>query len=151
MPSPAGRFDLPTIIARTPEASILQNDIFDRKPSSRWHRGRAVLLGDAAHPTTPNLGQGACMAIEDGIVLARSIVESATYDEAFTRFHRGRARRTAQTVRMSRWWGRFGLWKHPALVALRDGAMRYAPEGWMERGGSSAVLLRPGRSSDHCP
>ncbi len=137
-------FGLPEIFARTPEASILQNDIFDRPPARRWHRGRAVLLGDAAHPTTPNLGQGACMAIEDAVVLARSLVQAADAEQAFTRFHRARARRTAQIVRLSRWWGRAGLWKHPALVALRDGIMRYGPEGWMERAGAVQYAYDPG-------
>ena len=137
-------FDVPDIIAHTPEDCILQNDIYDREPANRWHRGRAVLLGDAAHPTTPNLGQGACMAIEDAIVLARAIVEAENPGKAFTRFHRRRARRTAQIVRMSRWWGRVGLWKHPALTALRDGAIRWGPEGWMERAGAAQYSYDPG-------
>jgi 2-polyprenyl-6-methoxyphenol hydroxylase-like FAD-dependent oxidoreductase len=137
-------FDLPAIFAHTPERAILQNDIYDRAPARTWHRGRAVLLGDAAHPTTPNLGQGACMAIEDAIVLARAIVEAGDCGEAFARFHRRRARRTAQIVRMSRWWGRVGLWKHPALTALRDGAIRYGPDGWMERAGAAQYCYDPG-------
>jgi len=137
-------FDLPAIFAATPEPCILQNDIYDREPARRWHRGRAVLLGDAAHPTTPNLGQGACMAIEDAIVLARALVEAGSLEEACTRFHRRRARRTAQIVRMSRWWGRVGLWKHPALTALRDGAIRYGPDGWMERAGAAQYRYDPG-------
>lgn len=137
-------FGIPEIIGSTPEHCILQNDIFDRRPADRWHRGRAVLLGDAAHPTTPNLGQGACMAIEDAVVLARSIAEARHCDEAFTRFHERRSRRTARAVRMSRWWGRVGLWKHPVLVALRNGVMRYGPPGWMERGGAAQYCYDPG-------
>jgi 2-polyprenyl-6-methoxyphenol hydroxylase-like FAD-dependent oxidoreductase len=137
-------FDLPAIFTHTPERSILQNDIYDRPPSRRWHRGRAVLLGDAAHPTTPNLGQGACMAIEDAVVLARAIAEARDSDEAFARFHRRRSRRTTQIVRMSRWWGRAGLWKHPALTALRDGLIRYGPDGWMERAGAAQYTYDPG-------
>ena len=137
-------FGIPEVIASTPESMILQNDIFDRKPAPRWHRGRVVLLGDAAHPTTPNLGQGACMAIEDAIVLARSVVEAPDCEAAFTRFHHSRARRTASTVRLSRWWGRVGLWKHPVMVALRNGVMRYGPDGWMERGGTAQYCYDPG-------
>ncbi len=137
-------FGIPEIIASTPEHSILQNDIFDRTPSRHWHRGRAVLLGDAAHPTTPNLGQGACMAIEDAIVLTRSIVEAEDCDEAFTRFHGSRSRRTAGIVRLSRVWGRVGLWKHPALVALRDAVLRHGPDGWMERAGAAQYGYDPG-------
>lgn len=55
-----------------------------------WHKGRVVLLGDAVHATTPHLGQGAGMAIEDSIVLAEEIARAATPDEAFTAY---RARR----------------------------------------------------------
>jgi len=137
-------FGIPEIVAHTPELAILQNDIFDRKPARRWHRGRAVLLGDAAHPTTPNLGQGACMAIEDAIVLARSIVRARTRDEAFERFHASRFRRTARIVRLSRWWGRVGLWKHPAMVAFRNGVIRSGPPGWMERGAAAQYGYDPG-------
>jgi 2-polyprenyl-6-methoxyphenol hydroxylase-like FAD-dependent oxidoreductase len=137
-------FDIPEIIAHTPTHLILQNDVFDRPPARRWHRGRAVLIGDAAHPTTPNLGQGACMAIEDAIVLARCIVEARDGDAAFARFHAHRSSRTAQIVLLSRWWGRVGLWKHPALVALRNGAIRGSPDGWIERAGAAQYYYDPG-------
>jgi 2-polyprenyl-6-methoxyphenol hydroxylase-like FAD-dependent oxidoreductase len=137
-------FDLPAVLSATPEDRILQNDIYDRLPARRWHRGRAVLLGDAAHPTTPNLGQGACMAIEDAVVLARTLVEARDPEDAFARFHRRRARRTAQIVRMSWWWGRVGLWKHPALTGLRDGLIRLGPTGWMERAGAAQYCYDPG-------
>ena len=58
------------LINTTNEGSILRNDIYDMNPIQRWVRGRVALLGDAAHPMTPNLGQGACQAIEDAVVLA---------------------------------------------------------------------------------
>ncbi|MBV8896591.1 MAG: FAD-dependent monooxygenase [Acidobacteriaceae bacterium] len=61
---------IPEIVARTSASSIIQNDIIDRPPLSWWGRGPVTLLGDAAHATTPNLGQGACQALEDAIVLA---------------------------------------------------------------------------------
>jgi len=60
---------VPEIIEGTPENAILQNDIIDRRPLQWWGRGTSTLLGDAAHPTTPNLGQGACQALEDAVVL----------------------------------------------------------------------------------
>ena len=64
---------VPELIATTLPGRVLRNDIVDRPPTSRWASGRAVLIGDAAHPTTPNLGQGGCMAIEDAAVLARRL------------------------------------------------------------------------------
>jgi 2-polyprenyl-6-methoxyphenol hydroxylase-like FAD-dependent oxidoreductase len=93
-----------------------------------------VLLGDAAHPTTPNLGQGACLAIEDAVVLARTIAAGDDWESAFARYHRARGRRTARITRLSRWWGATGLWTAPPLVRLRDGAYRVAPGALFEAG-----------------
>ena len=81
-------YGLPELFARTPSERILQNDIFDRNPARTWHRRRVVLLGDAAHPTTPNLGQGACLAIEDAVVLARAIARFDDCESAFSYYHR---------------------------------------------------------------
>lgn len=50
--------------------NIIRTDLFDFKPISKWTDGRVALIGDAAHATTPNLGQGACQAIEDALVIA---------------------------------------------------------------------------------
>jgi salicylate hydroxylase len=55
--------------------------IFDREPSEVWTRGRITLMGDAAHPTMPNLAQGANMAIEDAIVLARNLARHGDHVE----------------------------------------------------------------------
>lgn len=66
-----------------------------------WHRGRVVLLGDAAHATTPHLGQGAGMAIEDSIVLAEEIDRQATPEDAFNAFHARRFSRCQYIVESS--------------------------------------------------
>jgi 3-hydroxybenzoate 6-monooxygenase len=60
--------------------------IGDRDPIRHWHKGRVVLLGDAAHPTLQSLAQGACMAIEDGQCLADCIaVANVDFEAAFRR------------------------------------------------------------------
>jgi 2-polyprenyl-6-methoxyphenol hydroxylase-like FAD-dependent oxidoreductase len=125
-------FGLPDLLARTPSAEILQNDSCDRRPARTWHRGRVVLLGDAAHPTTPNLGQGACMALEDAVVLARSIALASTAEEAFCGFERERAGRTARITRLSRLWGRVGLWRSAPAERLRNAVYRLTPAGMLE-------------------
>ncbi|MCO5554398.1 hypothetical protein L7F22_007928 [Adiantum nelumboides] len=58
------------LLIATPEVMILRRDIFDRVPIFNWSKGRVTLLGDSAHAMQPNMGQGGCMAIEDGYQLA---------------------------------------------------------------------------------
>jgi 2-polyprenyl-6-methoxyphenol hydroxylase-like FAD-dependent oxidoreductase len=66
-----------------------------------WHKGRVVLLGDAVHATTPHLGQGAGMAIEDSIVLAEELARAETPGDAFTAWRARRFERCAYIVRES--------------------------------------------------
>ncbi|CAO2042473.1 unnamed protein product [Urochloa humidicola] len=58
------------LINATEEEAILRRDIYDRPPTMNWGKGRVTLLGDSVHAMQPNLGQGGCMAIEDGYQLA---------------------------------------------------------------------------------
>ena len=76
----------------------------DRDPIRHWHRGRVVLLGDAAHPTLQSLAQGACMAIEDGLCLATCIADaSGDHAAAFNRYEAARGVRTARVTLESRY------------------------------------------------
>jgi 3-hydroxybenzoate 6-monooxygenase len=78
--------------------------IGDRDPIRHWHKGRVVLLGDAAHPTLQSLAQGACMAIEDGQCLADCIVAAdGDYEAAFRRYESARVVRTARVTLESRY------------------------------------------------
>ena len=83
-------------------------------PLSRWSDGCVTLLGDAAHPMTPNLGQGACQALEDaavlqdasaGTVFTEEGINPAGWDEAIRAFNAARAERTARVQRTARVWG----------------------------------------------
>jgi salicylate hydroxylase len=77
--------------------------ISDRDPIRHWHRGRATLLGDAAHPTLQSLAQGACMAIEDAVCLA-GLIDTADRDfaAAFRNYETARLARTARVQLESR-------------------------------------------------
>ena len=76
----------------------------DRDPIRHWHKGRVVLLGDAAHPTLQSLAQGACMAIEDGCCLADCIADAGgDYGAAFRRYESTRSVRTARVTLESRY------------------------------------------------
>jgi 3-hydroxybenzoate 6-monooxygenase len=75
----------------------------DRDPIRHWHKGRVVLLGDAAHPTLQSLAQGACMAIEDGLCLADCIAAAnGDFQAAFRRYESARVVRTARVTFESR-------------------------------------------------
>jgi 2-polyprenyl-6-methoxyphenol hydroxylase-like FAD-dependent oxidoreductase len=118
---------IPQLIEATPEDEILKNGTYDRPPVRRWGRGRVTLLGDAAHPTTPNFGQGGCMAIEDAAVLARCLVEMEDVPAALRAFEARRYRRTAWITRESLRYGRVAQWQRAGAVRLRETLFRLAP------------------------
>lgn len=115
------------LICSTPEGTILRHDIYDRPVARRWGEGRVTLLGDAAHPTTPNLGQGACQAIEDAAVLMQCVAKQSPSRgpaEALRDYERRRMDRTAQVIRESARLGRVGQIRSPLLCAVRNLLMR---------------------------
>lgn len=84
--------------------SVTKSALYVREPMPQWSRGRTTLLGDAAHPMVPFMAQGACMAIEDAVVLSRCI-EGAGRDDlmaALARYEAARKARTAKVQRGSR-------------------------------------------------
>jgi len=115
------------LLDATPESAILRNDIYDRDPLSRWSEGRVTLLGDAAHPMTPNLGQGACQAIEDAVVLASCLANSPDIPTGLRDYETQRIPRTSQVVLASRRIGDFAQWENPLACGLRDLALRLTP------------------------
>jgi len=79
----------------------------DREPIAQWTFGRSTLLGDAAHPTTQYMAQGACMAIEDAVTLGEALrVHGNDVIKAFDLYQRSRVARTARIVLSSREMGR---------------------------------------------
>lgn len=118
---------IPQLIEATPGDEILKNGTYDRPPVRRWGRGRVTLLGDAAHPTTPNFGQGGCMAIEDAAVLARCLAETDDVPVALRAFEARRYRRTAWITRESLRYGRVAQWQRAGAVRLRETILRLAP------------------------
>ena len=93
------------LLDNTPVTQVEQRDLYDRAPELMWASGRVCLLGDAAHPMMPNLGQGGGMAIEDALVLGqelRRIGEQSAVPLALTKYNRNRALRAAAVQGMSR-------------------------------------------------
>ncbi|HVV15586.1 MAG TPA: FAD-dependent monooxygenase [Polyangia bacterium] len=120
-------FALPEAIGATPEGGILQNDLVDRKPARGYTRGRIALLGDAAHPATPNLGQGANMAIDDAIALARALRDETSLPAALARYERERLDRTRLIVKRSWSYGRPYRWTSRPAIRLRETMIRRTP------------------------
>ena len=125
-------FGIPEMISATPN-SILRNDLVDYKPLKTWTKGRITLLGDAAHPMLPNLGQGACTAIEDGFILARLIARKGANSEALIAYEAERIGRTTRLVIQSQQFGVPLVWTNPAAVWLRDKLFEHAPKSMTEK------------------
>jgi 2-polyprenyl-6-methoxyphenol hydroxylase-like FAD-dependent oxidoreductase len=114
---------VPEIVEGTPEDAILQNDIVDRPPLRWWGRGAVTLLGDAAHPSTPNLGQGACQALEDAVVLAHCLSGTRPVEAALRKYEHLRIRRTTAIVRNCWQTGKALQLDSPALESFRNWLM----------------------------
>ena len=95
------------VVEATPESAIVRTPALDRPPTWTWARGGVVLMGDASHPMTPNLGQGTCQAIEDAVLLSGLLAQRGSIDAAFRRFEKLRRARVAAIVLGARWIGRF--------------------------------------------
>jgi 2-polyprenyl-6-methoxyphenol hydroxylase-like FAD-dependent oxidoreductase len=93
-----------------------------------------VLIGDAAHATTPNLGQGACQAMEDAVVLAQEIKKSNDFSQAIRHFEQRRLKRTHMIARQSRFLGKIAQLENPLAIGLRNVFLRLTPESIKEKG-----------------
>jgi len=126
-------FEIPEMIAAASPDSILRDDLVDRPPLPRWSRGAVTLLGDAAHPMLPNLGQGACSAIEDGVVLARCLRNASTIPQALMAYETERIPRTTRLTSKSWQFGIMARWTNPLLIRLRELAFATTPDFVLRR------------------
>ena len=114
---------IPALLASAGPQDVIRRDVAElTAPLPSFHRGRTVLLGDAAHPMTPNLGQGACQALEDAAVLTR-LAEGAQPDSVaalLARYTADRLPRTTDVVRWSHRAATMTTWASPPAVAVRD-------------------------------
>jgi 2-polyprenyl-6-methoxyphenol hydroxylase-like FAD-dependent oxidoreductase len=117
---------IPALIEGTTPEVILRTPLYDRPALPRWNEGRVALLGDAAHPMLPNLGQGAAQAIEDAAVLAQELAAGDDVPSALERYAGRRRERADLVVKRSRQMARLAHLQNPALVRLRNALMRRA-------------------------
>ena len=89
------------VLYNTPKDKIILSEIHDLSPIKNWVNGNICLLGDAAHATTPNLGQGACQAIEDAYVLGTLLTQNSNVQEAFQQYNQLRISKAHLVVNTS--------------------------------------------------
>ncbi|AXX28987.1 Salicylate hydroxylase [Actinosynnema pretiosum subsp. pretiosum] len=118
---------IPALLAATPRDAVLRHDVHDLPPLPTFVRGRVALLGDAAHAMDPILGQGACQALEDAVVLADCLDTTPDVDTALARYDGSRRPRTLRVARRSARVGAVSLWSWPPAVAVRDRVARLVP------------------------
>jgi 2-polyprenyl-6-methoxyphenol hydroxylase-like FAD-dependent oxidoreductase len=117
---------IPELVAATPADAIIRSPLYDRPALRRLSVGRVALVGDAAHPMLPNLGQGACQAIEDAVVLGEELAGSDVV-AALERYGARRAEHTADVARASRQMSRVAHLRSPLAAGLRNTVLRVTP------------------------
>lgn len=114
---------IPELIAATEKANILTTDLYDRTPTKPWSQQNITLLGDAAHPMLPTMGQGACTALEDAYVIAKCLQASDPMI-AFQDYESLRFERTKAIVMQSLRSSKMGELTHPLAVGFRNTFMK---------------------------
>ncbi len=114
---------IPALIAATDK--IVALNVFDIQSLPCWHAGRVLLIGDAAHAVSPNAGQGASMALEDAMLLAKLLRDCGDYAAAFTRFEAERKPRVERIVAEGRRRGADKTEPGPLQAKIRNLMMRF--------------------------
>ena len=121
-----------SLIESADAKDFIRTDLYDFKPIKKWTDERAVLIGDAAHATTPNLGQGACQAIEDALVVAEELARTNDIAGAFLNFQKRRIEKATYITNAS--W-QFGQMTNTGgfVKTIVKTLMRMMPERLSER------------------
>jgi 2-polyprenyl-6-methoxyphenol hydroxylase-like FAD-dependent oxidoreductase len=118
---------IPELIAITDPSVIMVNAARDQQPLRHWNQGPATLMGDASHALTPNLGQGACMAMEDALVLANCLKQRTDVSDGFRLYESMRFHRIRSAIWRSRWLGTVGQLENRLIVSLRNAITKALP------------------------
>lgn len=121
------------LLAATPDTQLMHNDIIDLPPLQSLAYGRVLLLGDAGHATTPNLGQGACQAIEDAVLLPSFLTSAEAVEQGLRNFSAVRLPRTTRIVEQSLRFGKLAQTDSRLLAAMRNTLMKIMPSSLASR------------------
>ncbi|MFC6999489.1 FAD-dependent monooxygenase [Rufibacter roseus] len=116
-----------SLFAHTKPDQLLWHDIYDLKPIQNFAFQNILFIGDAAHATTPNMGQGACQAVEDAVVFADELQKDFDFPAAAQRFEQRRIPRTHWITRQSRFLGEVAQSSNPFFISLRNFGLRNLP------------------------
>jgi 2-polyprenyl-6-methoxyphenol hydroxylase-like FAD-dependent oxidoreductase len=134
---------IPALLHRADEDAVMRHDLYELPPLKTFVSGRTALLGDAAHAMTPNLGQGACQALEDAVTLAALLDRHPTVEAALDAYDRDRRPRSQMIARRSHRIGTIAQWSHRPAVALRNRIMGLTPPNSMLRSLAPVLDWRP--------
>lgn len=115
------------VISATPTLRLHKSKIQDIQSKSDWYIDNACLVGDAAHATTPNMGQGACQAIEDAYVLSHCVSNSKDFNAAFHKYQTLRRSKVNHVVNTSWRLGQVSHWENAIARKIRDSMMKITP------------------------
>jgi 2-polyprenyl-6-methoxyphenol hydroxylase-like FAD-dependent oxidoreductase len=124
---------IPAVLAATDPGEVLRNDLYDRDQARHWSRGPVTVVGDAAHPMRPHLGQGGCQGLEDAAILGSFVARSEDLTTAFARFAAFRRPRVRTVVRESALIGRIVNLRPAVLSAVASRATVLVPEAIVTR------------------
>jgi len=116
------------VLMQTEDQALIHNDLYDIRPLEKFAYDRILLIGDAAHATTPNMGQGACQAMEDAAVLLDEFETGKSIALAFLGFEKRRLAKNKMIIEQSRNIGAVAQLSNPVLAGLRDLAIRLTPD-----------------------
>jgi 2-polyprenyl-6-methoxyphenol hydroxylase-like FAD-dependent oxidoreductase len=120
--------DILNILSATKKEQIIVSDIFDLKPIDKWQNENVCLVGDAAHATTPNLGQGACQAIEDAYVLGELLDNGMPIENTFKAYEKLRRKKAHTIVSISWTVGKMAHIENRLGIWLRNLVMKNMPK-----------------------
>ena len=124
---------IPEILSKASHHALVHNDIYDLAPLDHYALGNILLVGDAAHATTPNMGQGACQAIEDAATLLTELKKDQSLEKVFAEFETKRMERTQYVIRQSRMIGKIAQTDILLLAKLRNVLLRIYPASSREK------------------
>ncbi|WP_310993763.1 FAD-dependent monooxygenase [Aequorivita marina] len=129
------------IISTTEKRNVIFNEMMDLKPISSWHYKNVCLIGDASHATTPNLGQGACQAIETAFVIAECLSTENSTNLAFQKLEKIRKKNAEKVINTSWTVGRTAHLDNRVGIFFRNNIMKLIPKIITEKKSTSIYKL----------